>query len=103
MRRTAAVALAALVAVPALPAAAWAHAALLRTVPLPSGTGNTPPKQLLLTYSEAVEPRFAIVSVTDVNANRVTSGSPQRSPTDADTLVVAIVAVAAGSGRRSLA
>jgi copper transport protein len=81
-------ALAAIVAALALPAAAWAHAALLRTAPSPSGTVNTPPKQVALTYSEAVEPRFAIVSVTDVNANRVTSGSPRRSPTDPDTLVV---------------
>ena len=49
----------------ALPAAAWAHAALLRTVPVASATVNAPPKQVALTYSEAVEPRFAIVSVTD--------------------------------------
>ena len=82
MIRRCAVACAAVAAALALPAAALAHAALLRTVPSPSGTVNTPPKQVLLTYSEAVEPRFAIVSVTDVNASRVTSGSPHRSPTD---------------------
>src|SRR5439155_24710665 len=49
-----------------------------------------------LTYSEAVEPRFAIVSVTDVNANRVTSGSPRRSPTGPDTLVVPLKKVSEG-------
>jgi copper transport protein len=90
------VALAAVVAALALPAAAWAHAALLRTVPSPSGTVNTPPKQVSLTYSEAVEPRFAIVSVTDVNAKRVTAGSPHRSPTDPDTLVVPLKKVGQG-------
>jgi copper transport protein len=72
----------------ALPAAAFAHAALLRTTPQASGTVNTPPKQVALTYSEAVEPRFAIVSVTDAAAHRVTAGAPRRSPTDPDTLLV---------------
>jgi copper transport protein len=71
-----------------LPAAAFAHAALLRTSPQASGTVNTPPKSVALTFSEAVEPRFAIVSVTDANANRETDGVPQRSPANPDTLVV---------------
>jgi copper transport protein len=84
------VALAALVAALALPAAAWAHAALLHTVPSASGTVNTPPKEVQLTYSEAVEPRFAIVSVTDAAGHQQTNGSPARSPTNADTLVVPV-------------
>ena len=48
----------------ALPAVAWGHAALLRTVPLPSAVLNSSPPVVLLTYSEAVEPRFAVVSVS---------------------------------------
>jgi len=72
----------------ALPAAAFAHAALLRTVPSASGTVNTSPPDVRLTYSEAVEPRFAIVSVTDKLGHLVTDGPPRRSATDADTLVV---------------
>ncbi len=79
-----------------LPAAAFAHAALLRTVPQASGTVNTPPMQLALTYSEAVEPRFAIVSVTDAQAHRETAGSPRRSPTDPDTLLVPLKRVPEG-------
>src|SRR5205823_910472 len=71
-----------------VPATAWAHAALLRTVPSASGILNGPPASVQLSYSEAVEPRFAIVSVTDVNAKQVTSGPPARSPANADTLVV---------------
>jgi copper transport protein len=88
LRRTGAVALAFVVAALVAPAAAWAHAALLRTVPSPSQTVNTPPKELRLTYSEAVEPRFAVVSVTDADAHQQTAGSPRRSATDVDTLVV---------------
>jgi len=72
----------------AFPAAAFAHAALLRTVPQASGTVNTAPKEVQLTYSEAVEPRFAIVSVTDAAAKQETAGPPHRSAANPDTLVV---------------
>jgi copper transport protein len=88
VRRRGVIALAALAAALALPAAAWAHAALLHTVPSASGTVNTPPKNVQLTYSEAVEPRFAVVSVTDAAGHQQTAGPPERSPTNADTLVV---------------
>jgi copper transport protein len=70
-----------------MPGAAWAHAVLLRTVPVASRTVNTPPTQVRLSYSEPVEPRFAIVSVTDAEGKRVTAGSPQRAPGAAQTLV----------------
>jgi copper transport protein len=72
----------------ALPASAFAHAALLRTVPSASVTVNSSPKQVQLVYSEAVEPRFAIVSVTDANATKETTGPPTRDPANADQLDV---------------
>jgi len=72
----------------AIPASAAAHAYLVRTSPSASGVVNTPPAQVLLTYDEAVEPRFAIISVTDKDGRQVTAGHPQRSPADPDTLVV---------------
>jgi copper transport protein len=71
-----------------LPAAAWAHAALLHTLPEASRTVNTPPPQVSLTYSEAVEPRFAIVSVTDAAGHQQTAGPPRRSPANPNELVV---------------
>jgi copper transport protein len=71
----------------AVPAAAWAHAALLRTVPVASRTINTAPPAVRLTYSEPIEPRFAIVSVTDAAGRQLTSGSPQRAPGSPQTLV----------------
>ena len=71
-----------------VPAAAFAHAALLHTVPQASGTVDKPPPNVQLTFSEAVEPRFAVVSVTDAAAHQETTGPPTRSPTNADTLVV---------------
>jgi copper transport protein len=95
VRRAAVIALVAAAAL-ALPAAAWAHAALLHTVPQASGTVNTPPRQVSLTFSEAVEPRFAIISVTDAGGHQQTSGPPRRSPSDADTLVVPVNHLAEG-------
>jgi copper transport protein len=74
----------------ALPAAAWAHAVLVRTSPLPSSVVNQAPPVVLLTYSEAVEPRFAIVSVTDAAGRQQIAGPPRRSATDATTLVVPV-------------
>jgi copper transport protein len=71
----------------ALPAAASAHAYLVKTVPAASGVLNSPPKTVQLTYDEAVEPRFAIVSVTDANGKQETTGPVTRSPANPDTLV----------------
>jgi copper transport protein len=79
-----------------LPTAAFAHAALLRTVPEASGTVNVPPRQLELTYSEPVEPRFAVVSVTDVAGRQKTAGAPRRSPANPDTLLVPLKRVPEG-------
>ena len=89
MRRTLVVAAVVAVAL-AAPAAAWSHAALLRTVPAASVLVNTPPKQVSLVFSEAVEPRFAIVSVTDAGARQLTAGPPTRSASNPDELDVPV-------------
>jgi len=84
------------VAALALPAAAWAHAALLRTVPEASRTINAAPPEVRLTYSEPVEPRFAIVSVTDAAGKQVTSGDPAAALGSPDTLVTSLERVPVG-------
>jgi copper transport protein len=96
MRRVVLITLAAAAASLTLPAAAWAHAALLQTTPVASRIVNTPPKQVLLRYSEAVEPRFAIVSVTNAAGDKETTDAPSRSPANADTLVVPLKKLAEG-------
>jgi copper transport protein len=80
----------------ALPAAAWAHAALLKTVPVASRTINQAPPEVRLTYSEPVEPRFAIVSVTDAEGQQVTSGKPEAAPGAPQTLVTPLRRVPEG-------
>jgi copper transport protein len=79
-----------------LPAVAGAHAALLHTTPDASVTTNGPPSQVTLTYSESIEPRFSIVSVTDVNGKQVTSGVPAREPGSPQTLAVPLKKIPAG-------
>jgi copper transport protein len=96
MKRVVLIVLAAAAASLTLPAAAWAHAALLQTTPVASRIVNTPPKEVLLRYSEAVEPRFAIVSVTNAAGDKETNGAPSRSPANADTLVVPLKKLAEG-------
>ena len=86
MRRGALLALAAAAAL-ALPAAAWGHAGLVRTSPVASGTVNSPPTRVTLAYTEPVEARFAIVSVTDAEGRQIASGlsalaAPQDRPQD---------------------
>lgn len=80
----------------ALPAAAWAHAALVRTVPAASVVLNRPPPLVQLTYTEAVEPKFAAVSVTNAAGQSQTAGAPRRSASDPKTLVVPLHRVAQG-------
>jgi copper transport protein len=79
-----------------LPAAASAHAYLVRTAPAASATLNTPPPVVALTFDEAVEPRFAVISVTDVDAHLETSAPLRRSASDPDTLVVPLKRLAQG-------
>ncbi|HEY2328160.1 MAG TPA: copper resistance protein CopC, partial [Gaiellaceae bacterium] len=71
-----------------LPAAASAHAYLTLTSPAASVTLNVAPKDVELTFDEAVEPRFAVISVTDAAAHQETTGRPTRSPSNPDTLIV---------------
>jgi copper transport protein len=72
----------------ALPSAASAHAYLVRTSPVASGVLNAPPKTVSLTFDEAVEPRFAIISVTSADGTQETTAPVGRSPANPDTLVV---------------
>jgi copper transport protein len=65
-----------------MPGAAWAHAALLKTVPAASAEVDTPPPAVRLVYDEVIEPRFAVVSVTDAAGHQQVDGAVRRSPSD---------------------
>ncbi len=80
--------LAVVVAALVAPSAASAHAYLVKTLPAASQVLNAAPANIELTYDEAVEPRFAIISVTDAQGHQETTGLVRRSPANPDTLVV---------------
>ena len=73
-----------------LPSAASAHAYLIRTSPTASGVLDGPPASVQLTYDEAVEPKFAIISVTSADGRQEATSAPKRSPSNPDTLIVPI-------------
>jgi copper transport protein len=68
--------------------AASAHAYIVKTVPQASVVLTAPPPEVALTFDEAVEPRFATISVTDAGGHQEATGPPRRSPSNPDTLVV---------------
>ena len=88
VRRSPLVAVVALAVWLVLPSGASAHAYLVKTVPAASVVLDAPPPNIQLTYDEAVEPRLAIISVTDADGHQETTGSVHRSPANPDTLVV---------------
>ncbi len=81
-------AFAVVVAALVLPSGASAHAYLTKTVPSASGILNSPPPAVELTFDEAVEPRFAIISVTSASGKQETTAPVARSPSNPDTLQV---------------
>ena len=81
---------AAVAAALALPAVASAHAILLHTSPQASAALNSSPDAVQLTFSEVVEPRFAVVSVTDAGGHSQATGVPRHSPADPYTLEVPV-------------
>jgi copper transport protein len=83
-----AVALAVLLASLVLPATAHGHAALVRTVPSAAGIVNGSPPEVVLTYSEPVEPRFAAVSISDAQGRPVNAGPPRRKDGDPASVIV---------------
>ncbi len=87
-RRGIVLALAAVGALLAVPSGAAAHAYLVRTVPAASVVLDAPPATIQLSYDEAVEPRLAIISVTDEQGRQETTGPVHRSLANPDTLVV---------------
>jgi copper transport protein len=88
VRRGVSAAAAVLAVLLSLPAAASAHAYLIKTVPAASVVLPAPPPNVQLTYDEAVEPRFALISVTNAQGQQEATAAATRSPSNPDTLVV---------------
>jgi copper transport protein len=87
VRRRARAALLVAFALPAIaPASAGAHAALLSTSPTASRIAPHATGAVGLTFSETVEPRFAVISITDKKGRQVGTGAPERSAANPRTI-----------------
>jgi copper transport protein len=66
---------------------AWGHAALLGTAPAASRITPHGIDDVALTFSETVEPRFAVISVTDAKGHQLATGSAARSLANPHTIL----------------
>ena len=67
-----------------------------RTQPQASGVLTQPPTEVRLTFSERIEPRFAVISVTDAGGNQQIAGSPARTADDENAIFVPVKALSQG-------
>jgi methionine-rich copper-binding protein CopC len=83
----------------ALPAAsASAHAFLRTSTPPVGATLQDPPTQVVIDYTEGVEPAFSTITVTNAAGARVDTGHPHLQGGDTH-LAVALSALPAGTYR----
>ncbi|MEA2733057.1 MAG: periplasmic copper chaperone [Acetobacteraceae bacterium] len=88
-----------IVAVPVLLAtagAAFAHAYLRSAQPPVEGTTVQPPHEVTIAFTEAVEPRFSTIVVTNAAAQRVDVGQPHIVGGHAERLTVGLQALPPG-------
>ena len=64
-------------AVAALPAAAFAHAHLDRAAPSAGSTIKSAPKDVTLSFTEAVEPKFSSIEVRDAKGAAMQTGAAE--------------------------
>ncbi len=76
--------------------AAFAHALLRHTVPPVGATVKAAPSELVLIFTQDVEPAFSTVVVTDQNGTRVDTGTVRTDPKDATHLLAGVKTLAPG-------
>lgn len=79
--------------------AAEAHAFLDRAVPAVGSTVKAAPAQLKLWFTEALEPAFSTIAVTDAAGQDVAQGKAGVDASDSKLLEVAVKPLAAGTYR----
>lgn len=80
------------VAMPFMVSPAFAHAFLERSEPAVGSEVAASPHQLILTFTEGVEPLFTTVQLHDAAGTAVAAGKPHTEPGDDRKLVVELPA-----------
>ena len=86
-------------ALAALAPAAFAHAFLEHAEPRVGSTVPRAPDQVMLRFSEALEPAFSTVEVLDANGKRVDRNDRKVDPADAAVMRVSVPPLAPGKYR----
>lgn len=86
-----------LVAILLVPAAASAHASLVKSAPARRAVVDTPPARVQLWFNERLEPAFSRLSVWDARKTQVDLKDVQVAPDDPKQLSVGIPALGAGT------
>jgi len=81
----------------AMSSPAWAHAFLERAVPAVGSEVSPSPPQLVLTFTEGVEPLFSSVELHNAQGAIVPLGKPTRAPGDERKLVTKLPTLPSGS------
>ena len=76
---------------------AFAHALLRHTLPPVGSTVKAAPAEMLLIFSEDVEPTFSSVVVTDPQGARVDTGTVRTDPKGATHLLAGVKTLAPGT------
>jgi methionine-rich copper-binding protein CopC len=79
-----------------LPATAFAHAFLERAEPAVGSEVSAPPQQLVLTFTEGVEPLFTTVQLRDPSGVNVSTGKPHTERGNDRKLVVPLPSLGRG-------
>jgi methionine-rich copper-binding protein CopC len=64
------------VALAVVASAAWAHAFLDEATPRVGSTVSTAPSEVVLRFTQDLEPAFSTVTITDASGQRVDTGKP---------------------------
>ena len=76
---------------------AFAHAHLESTTPAADASLSTPPAEVAIVVSEAIEPKFSTIEVKDAHGTRVDKGDVHLAPDDAKRLIVSLQPLDPGS------
>ena len=79
-----------------LPQAALAHANLARAVPAPNSVLDAAPDQVVIWFTEPIEPKLSEIRVLDSLGSRVDDGSSFVDPNDATAMSVGLEAIPDG-------
>jgi methionine-rich copper-binding protein CopC len=76
---------------------AFAHAELKTAVPPKNGTVRSPPTEVIIDYSEGVEPKYSSIEVQDSTGARVDTGDVHGAVGNNKRLIVGLKALSPGT------